>query len=234
MYHMFLNDECSEALRLYVVKRPDVPSPQKRYNEKGLPGRDGKLYEDTGYYEDITISVELNYMTSPDNWNNVWRMAKRWLLTSVGKRLSFSDDRSVYYRIKKVEVSTNARNSLRIGRFTVSLTLDPYTYLLSGIQLYDPQQIKDNPYEETTPVYFIKGEGVCTLTVNGHAIKANVGQNLTIDTYRRIAYRSDGTLHNTAISGNYEDMLLIEGENKISISEPAKFTLTIQPNWRCI
>ena len=93
MYHMFLNDECSETLRLYVVKRPDVPSPQKRYNEKGLPGRDGKLYEDTGYYEDITISVELNYMTSPDNWNNVWRMAKRWLLTSVGKRLSFSDDK---------------------------------------------------------------------------------------------------------------------------------------------
>ena len=75
MYHMFLNDECSETLRLYVVKRPDVPSPQKRYNEKGLPGRDGKLYEDTGYYEDITISVELNYMTSPDNWNNVWRNA---------------------------------------------------------------------------------------------------------------------------------------------------------------
>ena len=32
----------------------------------------------------------------------------------------------------------------------------------------------------------------------------------------------------------YEDMLLIEGENKISISDPAKFTLTIQPNWRCI
>ena len=29
MYHMFLNDECSETLRLYVVKRPDVPSPQK-------------------------------------------------------------------------------------------------------------------------------------------------------------------------------------------------------------
>ena len=55
MYHMFLNDECSETLRLYVVKRPDVPSPQKRYNEKGLPGRDGKLYEDTGYYEDITM-----------------------------------------------------------------------------------------------------------------------------------------------------------------------------------
>lgn len=234
MYHIYLNEECSEALQLYVVRRPDIPSPQKRYNEKSIPGRDGKLYEDTGFYEDVKIDIELNYMTSPDNWNSVWRAAKRWILEAAGKRLSCSDDRSVYHRIKKVELSDNARNSVRIGRFTASFTLDPYTYLVSGMRTYTPEQIKNNQYEVTTPVYIMKGEGVCILTVNGHAIRANVGQNLIIDTYRRIAYRDDGILNNTAISGSYEDMLLIEGANTITVSDPTKFKLEVQPNWRCI
>lgn len=59
---------------------------------------------------------------------------------------------------------------------------------------------------------------MCTLTVNGNTMTANVGQNLTIDTDRMIAYRSDGTLNNTQVTGNYEDMYLLNGENEISFS----------------
>ena len=63
-------------------------------------------------------------------------------------------------------------------------------------------------------------------------MSADVGQNLTIDTDRKIAYRADGTLSNTAVSGDYEDLFLQEGENEISITDG--FNLKIIPNWRCL
>ena len=82
------------------------------------------------------------------------------------------------------------------------------------------------------PVYKITGNGGCTLTVNGKAMKATVGQNLTINTELMIAYRTDGTLQNGKVTGDYEDLYLLEGENQISITKG--FDLKVIPNWRCI
>ena len=70
------------------------------------------------------------------------------------------------------------------------------------------------------------------LTVNGKTMKATVGQNLTIDTERMLAYRTDGTLMNTSVTGDYEDLYLQAGENEISIT--SGFSLKIIPNWRCM
>lgn len=96
------------------------------------------------------------------------------------------------------------------------------------------KQAKDvlwNQYLTCHPTYKITAEGMCTLTVNGNTMTANVGQNLTIDTDRMIAYRSDGTLNNTQVKGNYEDMYLLNGENEISFSGGE---LKVIPNWRCL
>lgn len=62
------------------------------------------------------------------------------------------------------------------------------------------------------------------------ADRVNVGQNLTIDTDRQLAYRSDGTLNNTAVTGNYEDLVLVEGDNKVTITDG--FDLKVIPYWR--
>lgn len=61
---------------------------------------------------------------------------------------------------------------------------------------------------------------------------ANIGQNLTIDTGRKLAYREDGTLSNTSVAGDYDDLILIEGRNKIKITDG--FELKVIPNWRCL
>ena len=89
-----------------------------------------------------------------------------------------------------------------------------------------------NPYYEAHPMYKITGEGVCTLSVNGQEMRANIGQNLTIDTERMIAYRTDGIMNNTAVSGDYQDLYLREGSNQIEIT--AGFDLKVIPNWRSI
>ena len=73
---------------------------------------------------------------------------------------------------------------------------------------------------------------MCTLTVNGNEIKANVGQNLTIDSDLMMAYRKDGIVMNTSVKGDYDGLWLNAGDNTITITDG--FELKIQPNWRCL
>ena len=105
-------------------------------------------------------------------------------------------------------------------------------YKISGSDKYDYEDVIFNNCDISKPIYFIKGEGICYLVVNGSEVKCNVGQNLTINTFLELSYREDGSLQNTSINGDYKDLYLIEGKNEISITEG--FDLKIIPNWRCI
>lgn len=230
-FDVLINGTSCNSMGILCVKRPDFPAPQKRYNELEILGRDGKLYQDTGLYEDVDIPIEFNYMDQVQNWGERWREAKSFFLGA--KTLKLSDDSAVFWKVKKVYLSDNQRNSNRIGRFSVNFVLDPYTYLESGNGLYTAAQITENIYELSKPDYLIEGEGVCTLTVNGNEMTANVGQNLTIDTYREVSYRTDsGANNNIAVSGDYEGLFLPTGSVEISIT--SGFELKIRPNWRCV
>ena len=230
-YDIFVDGESIANLGVFITKRPNIPAPIRKYQEYDIPGRNGKMYEMLDQYEDIEITVTFNYMVNKDLWHQKFREIKKKL--NDIKELTFSDDMSFFHIVKKVEIGTNERTSLRIGRFDVVFTLDPYYYLLSGKEKIRITNGKIfNQYDIAPAVYYITGEGMCTLTVNGHECECNVGQNLTIDTFLKLAYRDDGTLMNAKINGNYEDMLLIEGENDISIT--SGFILEIKPNWRCL
>ena len=97
------------------------------------------------------------------------------------------------------------RQLRKYGRVTVTCTCLPYEFAQTGKQrIALPASGKvANPFDEARPVYEISGEGVCELTVNGSAMSANVGQNLTIDTARQCAYRTDGTVQNTVTIRSY-------------------------------
>ena len=74
---------------------------------------------------------------------------------------------------------------------------------------------------------------MCNLKVNGKIMTVqNIGQNVTIDTERMITYRTDGTLANTSVNGDYEDLYLNPGYNEIEVTDG--FDVEIVPNWRCL
>lgn len=115
----------------------------------------------------------------------------------------------------KVELEDAEHTTARIGVFKADfLTLDGLRYLKEGQNEHTAEDVVFNPYEISHPIYKITGEGKCTLIVNGKPMIANVGQNLVIDTDRMIAFRKDGTLNNTAVSGEYENLYLMEGKMK--------------------
>lgn len=231
MFELIYNNKPAGSFGIKITKRPDIPSPNKMIRSIDIPGRDGKLIEFNGEYEDIDIKVDMNFIASPNEIGERFRNLKKWLLSDNGK-LSFSDDTSIFYKVKNVEVGNLKREAREGASVSVTFVCDPYTYFVDGETEQVLKSTLNNHYEISHPIYKIVGEGMCTLTVNGETIKANVGQNLTIDTEKMLAYRQDGTLMNTSLSGDYESLYLIPGDNKISVS--SDFVTTIIPNWRCL
>lgn len=230
MYEVSFKDGKSTDYRILPIKRPNIPAPEKRVSEITIPGRDSVLLQEDGTYKPIVIPIEFNFMSAPDEWSDTYRKAKKWL--SGSGELIFSDDPDYYYRAILCKITDSERISRQIGTFTAEFTCLPHMYIRDG---KNPKEVKDilsNPYEKSQPIYLITGNGTCTLTVNGKTMNATVGQNLTIDTERMIAYRADGDLMNTSVSGDYEDLYLNPGENTVSIS--SGFGLKVIPNWRCL
>ena len=225
-YFIIYNDKTNLDVNLLVATRPSKSSPEMEYEEVKVPG--GKtLYREKGY-KDIELSVSFNFM-SKYTWDKDFRIIKKWLLSKTNNKLKFSDDLEVYYKVNKVTIDTPERVMKKIGRFNVTFTCEPYVYI-------DEEEIElstllYNDYLISKPIYRIVGEGYLTLNINNKIIKANVGQELIIDTDKGLCYR-EGIVNNVALEGKYEDMYLLEGENTLSWTDGFKVYVT--PNWRCL
>ena len=229
MYDVEYNIIRASDLKLLVKKRPDMPSPKKNYTETEVPGRDGMLVETDETYQDIPLPVEFNY--GAEQWHSVFRKAKQWLFSKGNGHLRFMDDAAFYYKVKKVEIEDNKRLSLRVGNFIATFVCEPFQYLLDGDREYELEEVLYNPYYISLPTYVIRGEGQCELKVNGNTMIVDVGQEIILDTKRRIAYKKD-LLLNTSVTGKYQDLCLLSGENEISVTDG--FEVTVIPYWRCL
>ena len=250
------NNSCPSDFNMYVVNRPDIPSPEWDIEEIEVPGRDGTLTLDKKRYKNIEIPIEFNYIGKEEEWAQKWREAKKWL-SARNALLFFDDDIHHFYFVKCVQLSANNRKTNRIGYFTATFVCMPYCYLISGkvekkqdmeptyLCMVDGTRILTtsgenilsqtlyteiiNPYEECTPLYRIVGNGTYNISVNGRAMKFSVDGELIIDTEREIAYSKNKRM-NAYLSGYYNDLRFAEGKNIIESS--GDFELYITPNWR--
>ncbi len=155
------------------------------------------------------------------------RALKKWL-TGSGQ-LVISETSDCYYDVFMVERKEFERELISYGRFTVDFICFPYEFDFSGQQAVKIEDRKlVNPFDESMPVYKIKGQGTCILAVNGKVMIANIDQSITIDTRRMIAYKEDVHM-NTSLTGNYTDLYLKSGENQVSIT--SGFELEVIPCW---
>ena len=225
-YDIQYNEQTGHMNGVLLYDYPEISGGEKSYDETSVAGRKGALVgRDNNGKSNLKIACTFSII-SPQFMPNVRRL-KKWL-RGTGQ-LILSDSPEVYYRVLKVDYGTIERELRYYGRFTVTFTCEPFEYLVSGQREYIAEELKFNPYDKCCPVYKITGEGMCTLEVNGKQMTANIGQNLTIDTGKMIAYREDGEIRNTDVTGDYEDLFLPEGENRINITYG--FDLRIIPNW---
>lgn len=218
---------------MYLEEYPSISHGQEEYKEYSVAGR-GSIWTKTGAYKDtiIKLTADVNVAGTAEKWSDMYDEARKFFVEC--KRLFFCDAIGTFYKVKKVTIGGIKKYSEIAGDFDVEIVCEAGKFAEDGLFEYefDDIRILNNVHSESHPTYIITGNGSCTLTVNGKTMKATVGQNLTIDTDRMIAYRVDGTMMNTSVTGDYEDIYLQPGENTVTITDG--FELKIIPNWRCL
>lgn len=223
-YEMKYNGVEMRSFGIVLYDYPSFSGAKKNYSSTAVQGRIGQLVGETNYVSNLSIECEFTVVGRA--FMERIRRIKLWL-SGTGK-IEFSDYPGSFFKVWKVEYGNIERELKTVGRFSVTFICTPFEFLdigqhpAAGLLLY-------NDGSTARPIYNISGNGDCVLTVNGKTMEATIGQNLTIDTEQMLAYRTDGTLQNTAVTGDYEDLFLIPGENEISITEG--FSLSVIPQW---
>lgn len=218
---------------LRFLAYPSIRYGSEKIESIAIVGRKGTLTKRTGIYTDTIITNKMEYVSESRELSETERIVlTEWLKNT--KTVSYSDMPDYFFKVKKVEIDDALRKYGVYGNLTAEFTCDSGIYLKSG----EKEQIVvsgtklNNLHSVCSPLYKIAGEGLLKLTVNGKKVTANVGQNLTVDTELMTAYRKDGTIQNTVLNGDYEDLFLQPGDNVITFSPG--FTVSIMPRWRIL
>lgn len=252
----FNNTICTD-IRLQPVDRPSIPAAEYDYEEVEVKGRDGTLHIDNKRHKPLEIEQEFNYIGKEEEWAQIWRAAKKWL-SARNAPLEFPDDPDYFYHVYYVKLETNERVTKRIGRFKASFICAPYMYLKAGRvekkQEFYPVFLSTangtpileaggntifttcmsktvlNALDICHPLYRIVGNGICSFSVNGNWMHANVQGELIIDTELQAAYREDGVKMNQKVTGDYTKLYFQSGKNELMIG--SEFDFYITPRWR--
>lgn len=221
----------SSDLHIFFEKYPAIKMGQEEFQKKTIPGR-GNVSIKTGTLSDteIDMTLDVNVLGYQDKRLEAYLKAREFLETC--KRVTFCDNPDYFYKVKYAKLEKVTQYIEEAGDFGATFVCEPGIFLKSGVYEYEKEEVLYNPYSICKPTYIITGEGQCTLNVNGKTMAATVGQNLTINTDLMISYRVDGTMQNTAVSGQYDDLYLQHGKNTIYIT--SGFGLKVIPNWRCL
>lgn len=231
--YLYFNGHSSEEFFCHIEHKPEIPVPERKYEEYEVPGRNGKLHADLGCYDDITVTYQL-YFHGKNRTSEDARTVKKWLAGTPGvHELSDGYDPAYFYfAMAKPGSITNVLD--KYGRFTVEFSCDPRHFLRAGYQAEHLKngQVLFNPLDqEALPYLEITGDGTeGKLLVNGTEFSVGTVADKTLycDCENWDAYLTGGTNANARVGGTWP--VLQAGENTISWSGGIT-AVTITPRW---
>ena len=234
MFYFIFNNKKNTDLGIQVVKRPNIPIHERNIELKSLKGRDGSLTRDYKTYNDIKISVSLNFISGENDFINKGAEIANWLYNINDNKLIFSDNDKFYYKVKKIECKDIERSLKVIGKFIVTFVCDPYKYYLENNDIEITNSTKINSpilVVDSEPIISISGTGNINLIINDkRTVLENVDESLIINSSILECYKGKESL-NYKMSGEFP--ILKRGENIINIEGNIK-NIKIKPNWRCL
>ena len=127
--YLYFNGHSSTEYCCHIEHKPSIPTPNRKYEEYEVAGRNGKLHADQGQYENITVSYQL-YFHGRNPTPEQLRSIKAWLCGTPGAYpLSDGYDPEYFYRgIAKMGDTSNILD--KYGRFTVGFDCDPRAFFV--------------------------------------------------------------------------------------------------------
>lgn len=250
-YHFLIDgtSSFSYGIRVATTASETVAS-AKYYDFEDVLGRDGSTTSFMGTYDDRQISFECSFVCDkkkiPQFWYNQWRNIKRWIMETNGQsethKLQISDDKEWYMNIVNASISECQRTAHEVGSFTITFTVEPFMWAVSGDKWQSIDDVKYNPYFKCYPLWKINNTSTSTkeftIKLNDeHTFTINncyTNRTYYIDTELQVTYMTDGAgnIIRAGRSGLEEWASLESGMNTIQVA--SGFDVTCKPRWRSL
>ena len=230
MYDIIIDNVFATQHNLYIVNRVNIPVSQKEIETINIAGRNGTLTKELGFL-DRSITVNFNFKTRTRNDNMSKKIRNITSLLLNAKKISFTDDREVYYKVKAVSVSDIERTLRMLGSFSATFTVDPFAYynLYSKIILTNHSKIYNIGTYESEPHIKVFGSGNATLNINNKEITLkDIDGFIEIDSELKETFKDNASKNDKKV-GEYP--LFLIGENTISWTGNIT-KIEIEPRWR--
>ncbi|MCY1714045.1 distal tail protein Dit [Caproiciproducens galactitolivorans] len=217
---------------VYVEKRPNIPSPERRVTYIDVPGMDSSLRRDEGTYGDITLSVECSLLGDPVSKISA---IKGWLLGAGEADLIFSHIPGRKY-LAQVVNSIDFEIVLKVtSHFIIVFSCRPFQYATDNtpVTVSESATLTNPGTVKSFPMIKVTGSGAGALTVNENSVSfSNIDESIILNSEIQETYQNAGVeliSKNSIMTGEYP--ALLPGENTISFSGGIT-SLEITPNWR--
>lgn len=225
MVNITYNNITPEDVGAMLANKPVLTPSEIRRTIQDIPTQ-GDLYELDMYRGTAQFNI-LTHMKSSNFLKDV-RAVRQWL--SGSGILEFSETEDSYYEVLQVSITEEPRLSEEYGRVNAIFYVYPYEFLKSGdeVAVLDDGHL-ENEADMSKPLYHIEGNGSGILNVNGKGMSFEVDGELWIDTRRMFTYDGNDEPADDKISGDYEGIYLLNGDNEISVT--SGFDLEVYPRW---
>lgn len=239
----------SYGIRVSTASDETIPSP-KYYDFDDVLGRDGSTTSFMGTYANKQITFDCSFVNDnrkiPQAWYDQYRKIKSWIMGTNDQnethKLQISDDKEWYMNIVDANISDCTRTNHEVGSFTVSFTVEPYSWAVAGDKWYSLDDVRYNPYAKCYPLWKIVNVGTtkkdCDIKINDeYTFTINncyTNRNYYIDTDLQVTYMSDSSdnIIRAGRSGLEEWTILESGMNTIKTT--SGFEITCKPRWRAL
>ena len=212
-------------LGLRITQVPVLPTSQREVENIGVDGREGALTFLKGW-KDMTFTLKAVIWVK-DVWT-LWRTISPQLLNA--KTISFSNDPSVFYKMKTVQASGLTQVLSTMWEFELEITCSPFRYKV-GVPLINRTSsgtVTNSGNVFSLPRIKVYGSGARTLTINGKPIVLNLqSEYLIIDSELKECFYGD-VAANHLMTGDFPEFRV--GSNTVTLGTGIT-KVEIEPRW---
>lgn len=219
-----INSRIDLGLRISEV--PIIPVAERVIDSIEIDGREGDLTILKGW-------KDVNFSFKAVIWNSDVQTSWQTILPQIlnAKTITFSNETSVFYKIKYVKASGLTQILSSMWEFEVELTCSPFRYKTNVVTINRTTSgTVNNPGNiYSLPKIKVYGTGTRTLTINGKQIMLNLTNgNLTLDCDWKECFYGD-VAANQYMTGDFPEFRV--GSNTVTLGTGIT-KVEIEPRWR--
>lgn len=219
-----INSRIDLGLRISEV--PIIPVAERVIDSIEIDGREGDLTILKGW-------KDVNFSFKAVIWNSDVQTSRQTILPQIlnAKTITFSNDISVFYKIKYAKASGLTQILSSMWEFEVELTCSPFRYKTNVVTINRTTSgTVNNPGNiYSLPKIKVYGTGTRTLTINGKQIMLNLTNgNLTLDCDWKECFYGD-VAANQYMTGDFPEFRV--GSNTVTLGTGIT-KVEIEPRWR--